>query len=193
MRYFPLAPVGVSDVDGTMAFYHQGAKDAEKEEDAFRYRPPIRAGAGKKEDGIPVVRLAAWLRNEILDRKLPSKLYGEYGDDSRIPKVVMKIDIEGMEHIVVPDLITSGVLCQTVDYMFMEMHWWEFSMTSNTNITSGLRGGIILQSDTEARDYFHHLLQAFHAPRSGECKTSAIDLLDDESYLHDGVPFPSPV
>ena len=75
MRYFPLAPVGVSDVDGTMAFYHQGAKDAEKEEDAFRCRPPIRAGAGKKEDGIPVVRLAAWLRNEILDRKLPSKLW----------------------------------------------------------------------------------------------------------------------
>jgi len=191
MRYHPIL-AGVSDVDGTMSFYHQGF-DKNKQENGFR---SIKAkDKEQEEEVVPVIRLASWLRDEILDRTLPDQVYGSYGDD-KAPKVVMKMDIEGMELIVLPDLISSGILCQTVDYVFMELHWWPLTLeaptTSTATVTtsSGLRGGLHLPEGKMSRDFAKHLIQAFHAPRSGECKTTKIDLQDDESYLHDGIPFP---
>jgi hypothetical protein len=38
------------------------------------------------------------------------------------PKVVMKMDIEMAEWLVLPDLLTSGVLCRDVDAMLAEFH-----------------------------------------------------------------------
>ena len=185
MRYYPVF-AGVSDTDGTMSFYHEA--NNRNEEWGFG----VHSWHGGKEEVVPVIRLASWLRDEVLDRQLPDHLYGTYNNNTK-PKVVMKMDIEGMELIVLPDLISSGVLCQTVDYLFMELHWWKLVLPSPpARPLGGLRGGLNLNEGGKAsRDFAIHLIQAFHAPRSGECKTEHIDLLDDESYLHDGVPFPT--
>lgn len=186
MRYYPIH-AGVSDMDGNMSFYHE--QHNRNEEWGFSVRDN-----GGREEVVPVIRLASWLRDQILDRQLPDHVYGADTNKADKPKVVMKMDIEGMELIVLPDLITSGVLCQTVDYLFMELHWWSLVLTPpprSASSDAGLRGGLSLpKGGVASRDYAKHLIQAFHAPRSGECRTEAIDLLDDESYLHDGVPFP---
>ena len=39
------------------------------------------------------------------------------------PKVIMKLDVEGMEYLLMPDLISSGSLCQIVDVIFGEFHF----------------------------------------------------------------------
>lgn len=98
--------------------------------------------------------------------------------------------------IVLPDIIASGVLCQTVEYLFMELHWWPLTLeappTKNNKTSTGRRrGGLRLPDGKLSRDYAQHLIQAFHAPRSGECRTTQIALQDDESYLRDGIPFPT--
>ena len=190
MRYHPIH-AGVSDIDGTMSFYHE--RSNKNEEWGFSVRDN-----GGQEEVVPVIRLASWLRDNVLDRQPPDVIYGiDTANTINKPKVVMKMDIEGMELIVLPDLITSGVLCQTVDYLFMELHWWSLVLppppTSPVSSgAAGLQGGLYLtEGGVASRDYAKHLIQAFHAPRSGECRTEKIELLDDESYLHDGVPFPT--
>jgi hypothetical protein len=94
----------------------------------------------------------------------------------------MKMDIEGMEFQVLPDLLVSGALCQTVDYAFGEMH---HRMTIEY---SHARGGIQLNGLKQNKAFCDHLFQIFHAAR--HCRTSRFDILDDEAYLHDGIALP---
>ena len=179
-RYHPVL-AGVSDSNGTLTFFHNN--DAINEEWGF--------GVNKLDDKstpveVPTIRLAKWLNEEILDRKLPLTAYGNY--TSVDPKVIMKLDIEGMEYAVIPDLMFSGTLCRTVDYIFGEFHDWT-NVDLPPNEKTG-RGGLRLKPRRENILFRDNLLKAFNSLRSPECKTVEFDLKDDESYLHDGVPLP---
>jgi FkbM family methyltransferase len=171
-RYYFLG-AGVSDQGGEMTFYHLGV-DADHEEWGFG----MTGGGDSVPEVVPVVRLADWLLENIKNRQITDEPFVK----SKPPTVVMKMDVEGMEYLLLPDLIVSGALCQTVDYAFGEMHQW-------MNIKySHARGGLTLNETQQKQDFSDHLFQIFHAAR--HCRTTRFDLLDDEAYLHDGIPLP---
>jgi FkbM family methyltransferase len=182
-KYIPIH-AGVSDQEGSLTFYHQD--DANRGELGFSSDP--RSGRKTTAVEVPVIRLSSWLREHIHDRLLPKMVYG--ASDIH-PKVVMKLDIEIMEYIVLPDLLFSSVLCETVDHIFGEFHNLEKFPPVNLkpNEMTG-RGGLQLKDVTEKRQYEVNLLKAFHSLRSGDCKTREFQLLDDESYWADGLPLP---
>ena len=90
----------------------------------------IRARNARGMDGVaevvPIIRLATFLLEEIRDRTLPEIVHGSHAS-SIGPKVVLKIDVEGMEFVILPDLVTSGALCQTVDFCFGEVKNFVYS------------------------------------------------------------------
>jgi hypothetical protein len=80
-----------------------------------------------------------------------------------------------------PDLILSGSLC-SLDMIFGEFH----PAFAPLNFP-GHR--VPLQSTKQAKNFEDALLTAISASRN--CKTRFI-VGDDEAYLHDGMPLPSP-
>jgi hypothetical protein len=97
----------------------------------------------------------------------------------------MKMDIEVYEFIVFPDLVVQGSLCNAVDSVFGEFHFWPrlFPLTfPDHNIT--------LDKVDDAIHYTKSLIRALHA--SLDCRT-VFTMGDDESYYMDSVPWPTPL
>lgn len=69
---------------------------------------------------VKVNRLSDWINNEIQDRIIPES--DSTIDETIAPRVMMKMDVEMAEWIVLPDLISSGVLCQSIDTLLDEFH-----------------------------------------------------------------------
>ena len=103
------------------------------------------------------------------------------------PKVIMKLDVEGMEYLLLPDLISSGALCQVVDVIFGEFHYKDkfFPLVDKTTTLQ-------LRTPLDARHYKSQLLQLLKYSKL-HCKTSDNIYLnaDDETYPNDGIPLPS--
>lgn len=132
-----------------------------------------------------VLRLSDWLIQQIAKRQVPSETFGKYDK----PAVVMKLDIENAEFHVIPDLVSSGALCATVDYCFGEFHVQAKYPPVNVppNPRTG-RGGLHLENSGQKRIFKKQILLALQSLRSSECKLTAFDDLDDESYWNDPVP-----
>jgi len=79
-------------------------------------------------------------------------------------KIVMKLDIEGAEHNILPRLIMTGALCR-VDVLFMEQHMWQLTAPQQD----------VLRQSTD-------LFPA--VARAAGCKTE-MSMLDDETYFDD--------
>mmetsp|Transcript_639 Transcript_639/g.1463 ORF Transcript_639/g.1463 Transcript_639/m.1463 type:complete len:295 (+) Transcript_639:161-1045(+) len=167
-------PAGVSDRDGNLTFYHQGGEKEEQSEEWGFGMTEYRRGKGTAVN-IPVVRLAQWLKDEIKDRKMPSRVHG---DGDMPPKVVMKMDVESAEYAVLPDLAYTGVACELVDFIFGEFHGVDVKYEDT---------GLELSHEV-SRDKLRATVEFLNSVR--ECKTTLVEE-DDEAYLHDGVPFPT--
>ena len=100
------------------------------------------------------------------------------------PKVVMKLDMEGMEFVTLPDLMMSGILCKTVDDVFGEFHYEPFFFPMRRP-----KQGILIKHGKEARDVAKVIRKQFS--KSLHCKTT-LCIGDDETYLHDPRPLPKP-
>ena len=72
--------------------------------------------SSKKPSQIKLLRLSGFLKNVVGTRKIPS-----VGVMKRPPKIVMKMDIEGSEVDVMPDLIFTGGL-QYINAIMIEWH-----------------------------------------------------------------------
>jgi hypothetical protein len=164
--------VGASDKDKNVTFYHQDGV-AELGFSLKKRAKDARAVT------VPVIRLASWVEQHVNQRTIPSKPYGDYGD--RLPTVVMKMDIEGSEYIVLPDLMLSGALCG-IDFIFGEFHP-EFAPLD----FPGSR--LPLKNYQEVETVTKLLLGAI--PSSRNCKTAIMNL-DSEQYIFDGMPLPEP-
>ena len=70
-----------------------------------------------KSSNVTLLRLSEFLINVVRTRKIPTKFY----DPKFPPKVVMKMDIEGSEIDVLPDLIFTGSL-QYINRLMIEWH-----------------------------------------------------------------------
>jgi hypothetical protein len=180
-KYYPII-AGVSDQAGNLTFYHMN--DEAQKEWGFNAIQPQVGGEEKDLVTVPVVRLAEFLMDEIRDREMPSTVYGKY---PRGPRVIMKMDIEGMEYVTLPDLVASGALCTTVDFCFGEFHSHDYFFPMNRTET---HGGLYLKNAKQALEFSAELVRVLHSAQN--CKTE-YSTLDDESYLTDGKSFPKPI
>lgn len=191
LRYHPV-PMGVSDQDAYITFYHQ-------DNNPEKYGKELGFSAAKKyqdqkkateknvtiiETKIEVIRLSRWLKENIYQRSLPDKKF------ALPPKVLMKLDVEGMEYILLPDLFLSGILCQTVDVITTELHFKQIIDIPPNSMTG--RGGIKLNSKDDRMKLANGLFTALHSLRNNDCLLKRIEMLDDESYFLDGHPYPEP-
>lgn len=87
--------------------------------------------------------------------------------------VVMKVDVEGAEHILLPHMIITGALCR-VDLVFAETHGFGEVVAA---------GGV---TDGDFRAFFKEYVQKYDKQ---SCKTRFRDL-DDESFGSSDFPLP---
>ena len=171
-HYHPIF-AGVSDVEGNLTFYHMN--DGANMEFGFNsLRTQNARGVEGQAEVVPVIRLATFILEEIHGRRLPDKVYGSYASVIG-PKVILKMDIEGLEYIVLPDLVTSGALCQTVDFCFGELHPQYFFFPINRTET---HGGLYLENANAGKAFGDSLIRALHSSR--HCKT-IYDVDDDRA------------
>lgn len=178
---YEFIPAGIGDQDGNMTFYH--LHDERFNEWGFttaRTHDPI--GFPGQEEHVPVIRLARWLEEEVRNRALPAIVFGEYEQSQ--PKVLMKFDVEGLEFVVLPDLLVSGALCNTVDFVFGEFHYQDFFYPLRFP-----EHDLVLRDSGEAHQFAQDAVKMMQVSRS--CRTR-YDGRDDESYLKDGMPLPEP-
>ena len=95
------------------------------------------------------------------------------------PKVVMKMDIEGSEYVVLPDLLVRGAVCG-IDHIFGEFHP-HFTPLNFTGMNDPLR------KQTDASRLIDAMELALSSSR--QCETG-FQNLDDEAYLIDATPLP---
>jgi hypothetical protein len=213
---------GASDEDGMMTFYHVGRGDRTLERgfstNGGKCRPR-RDGNGKTrivdctEEAVKVVRLSSWIDREVHGRIIPEDMMeGRTRQTSSKekkkkkkkkktttttlpPRVVMKMDIETSEFLVLPDLLTSGVLCRDVDALIGEFH--TASHSGDYPISFPRRGGgggeedgggaWTLDTPADADRLKDEMIGLVR--RNPNCKTEIV-IGDDETYERDGMPWP---
>jgi Methyltransferase FkbM domain len=155
-------PLAVSDLDNaTLEFYHQPSDLRHNvSEWGFTSDPARKSGA---IENVRSLHLSKWLDNHVRGRIIPKVPHGGEHAHKIGPRVVMKMDIEGAEYEVLPDLITSGALCGSVDFWFGEFHRFEKELVNS---------------------YYNPLKKSKH------CRTKFQEI-DDEAYLRDGVSLPN--
>jgi len=181
-RYTPLL-AGVSNANGNMTFYHTHLEKMESEVGFSAVAAKTLYGNDATPKTVKIIRLATWIHDEIQERVIP-KSHGQIMD----PKVILKLDVEGLEYKVFPDLLTTGALCQNIDHLIGEFHYGPgnhnfFPM----NLTSD--GTHKLNQRKDGKALAMQLLRMVDI--SENCRTT-ISLDDDESYLTDPHPYPSP-
>lgn len=174
-RYTPIF-AGASNRDGNLTFFHSNPNNPS--ENGF-------SAHGKKagiQRIVPIIRLASWIQNEVEGRDIPKPHF-----NSGPPKVVMKLDIEGLEFRVFPDLITTGALCNNVHYLLGEFHHRNHGYMYPMNLT------------VDGQHALHHKMEGLQLEKemfrlidiSDNCMTR-YTLKDDESYTTDPHKLPSP-
>jgi hypothetical protein len=240
--HYHFIQAGVSDTSGSMTFYHVGRGDKllERGFTTNKNKCNCTAKTGGKEKECPeeiveVVRLSDWIDREVHGRIIPAITTSATTSSSASsstttetttkttavmvlpPKVVMKMDIEMAEWLVLPDLLTSGVLCRDVDAMLAEFHTGgrhknEFpiqfasqppqpqseqsqlqqmqqqQLQSSASNNATTMSSWTLESYLDAEQLKHEMMNMIlHNPN---CKTLVVEG-DDESYGRDGMPWPS--
>lgn len=196
---YTVIPAGASDQNGTMTFYKQGGHDDRVNNEwgfsnVHDYRNQTAKVTNPSESiiTVPAIRLSDWLHYHIFQRRIP-EVPPSYIEEQQQhttlslppspppkPKLGMKMDIEGSEYTVFPDLIHTGTACR-FDFIFGEFH----SMFGHVDPLDGHR--IPLTSIKELQEYEWALKTVLQAAR--QCPVQWFSI-DDESYLHDGQPLP---
>jgi len=216
---YRLVQAGVSDEDGEMEFYHVGRGDKALERG---FSAQVEKCKKKKKIDCPgevakVVRLSGWIDREVHGRIIPAakptegrrtrqtsteeeeEEEGEEGTSNIStlpPKVVMKMDIEFYEFLVLPDLLTSGVLCRDVDALMVEFHTskrasgdYPISFPNRSGEEGGGSGGPwTLATNEDAGRLRDEMIGMVR--RNPNCRTEIV-VRDDETHESDGMPWPA--
>ena len=120
---------------------------------------------------VPAVALSRFILDEVVGRSLPH----HDATTGVVPRVLMKMDIEGSEYEVLPELMSTGALCH-VDTVVLE---WHPEVASNNAVAAmepvlrWLDGAVTAHDGSTTR-----------------CVAPTVSAVDDESYLHDGQAAP---
>jgi hypothetical protein len=176
--------MAASTIDGEADFFLDG-------EAADRYRQPgssLVAWAPEHERvRVRTFDLARYLLEEVAPRRFDND-DGQDGEDKSSsrppPAVLMKVDVEGLEHRLLPHLIATGALCRTpVRQVFLETHLWGDEWRSS--------GGMDTLQFIEFFNEFVAGQRANGTAAAEACPTQILDL-DDEMYDTSAVPLPAP-
>ncbi|OEU17911.1 hypothetical protein FRACYDRAFT_159636, partial [Fragilariopsis cylindrus CCMP1102] len=166
-----------SDINGNMTFYHQGYDDNQNNEWGFSN---VHDYQKRNESEL-------FDNNYTINTKYHSKeivpairLRNNNTIAGKPPILGMKMDIEGSEYIVLPDLIHSNTLCQ-FQFIFGEFHFWF------APIQHSVGHRVSLDTVKELMEYEWAIIKIIESSRN--CLIRWITS-DDESYLHDGIPLP---
>lgn len=177
---------GASNTNGNVKFYHSHLEKSDFENGFSAVTPKTLYGKNATSRTVRIIRLASWIQDEIEGREIP--IITQHSGEVLPPKVIMKLDIEGLEFKVFPDLLTSGALCNNIHYLMGEFHfhpgninYFPISLTSD--------GKNILTNRHGARQLANQLLHMVNI--SENCMTK-IALEDDESYPIDPHDLPQP-
>jgi hypothetical protein len=119
-----------------------------------------------KRAKVRVIDLAAWIQQYVLNRKLPLRPVLERYPS---PTLAMKMDIEGGEVDLLPQLLRSRVLC-AFSVVFIEYH---------ARLLRGTHAEVALSWPEQ-----------FQENASQVCRATQFLSMDDETFLHDGMPLP---
>lgn len=157
------------------------------------------AGAGVRVRTIDLARLV---------RELDLRLRRVAADASTRGQLVMKIDIEGSEYAALLQMIETEILC-AVDDIFIEWHtstapvrgWGKRPMGIGEGRDTQSRNPrwtpSVEQRNQSARGMIQSGLRAAigvavaRARQEPGCRTGLLHVEDDETYLHDLVPYPA--
>jgi hypothetical protein len=128
----------------------------------------------KEKTRVRTVNLARYILEEVMGASTGTE-EGEGGVEGEKPIVVMKIDVEGLEHEMVPHLVLTGALCK-LHTVFYEPHLWG-------RVTS--EGGVEDQAFISFFEWF---------ARTRDHKACPVNFLnlDDETYDTSVKPLPQP-
>ena len=110
---------GASNADGNFTMYHSAFEKEEWETGFSAVTPKTLYGNDATARTVEIIRLATWIQNEIEGRRLPQTIHSDIWED---PKVIMKLDAEGLEFKIFPDLLTTGALCNNIHFLMGEFH-----------------------------------------------------------------------
>lgn len=184
-RYHPIM-AGASNADGNFTFYHSAFEKEEWETGFSAVTTRTLYGHNATARVVEIVRLASWIQDEIQDRIIPDQFYSEVYSE---PRVVMKLDVEGLEFRVFPDLLATGALCNNVHFLMGEFHTHPGENHNYYPIDVTSDGRHVLSHANEGKALARELL---HVVDVAENCPTRVSLEDDESYLKDPHPLPSP-
>ena len=183
-RYIPIL-AGASNNDGNFTFFHDHLVKEYSETGFSALASKTLYGHDATKKNVPIIRLASWIRKEIEGRQLPKPHSDVMASE---PKVIMKLDIEGLEFTVFPDLLTTGALCNNIHFLMGEFHYAPGNHNYYPmNLTSD--GKHKLQHRKEGQKLAIDMLHLIDITDS--CMTR-YSLDDDESYRTDPHELPSP-
>ena len=194
---YTFIPAALGTSSGELTFYTNGAISAGSQHEDWGFGVTDRVGRCEHDRNcranvllngtlhavavrVPSVSFDAVLA-QISRRRIPHEDLG-----GRHPKVLIKMDIEGAEFEAIPAAMLSGQLCHTVDYISVEWHARLAPLALMPNQSLDLR------TEASARATANVLRAAIRdGVRAGRpsCRTE-LDEVDDETYVHDGVPLP---
>ena len=149
----------VSVTDGTADFYADRAPPEFNEPGASLL--PWRQSVDKVT--VQTVDLARYINQHVGRRRV---------DPEQPNKVVMKLDIEGLEHELFPALIVTGAVCNHVDSIFHETHGW-----------GGVEYGGV--KDAVFQSFFYNFIKA----HPQQCPLT-LEYVDDETFDTSTFPLP---
>jgi len=116
-------------------------------------------GAGDETTSVVTIRIADFINNVVATRRLP-----QGKEEGLPPAVIMKLDVEGKEMEVIPDLLLSGALAH-VDTLHVDWHIWANWQDPEARATK------------EAIEFFTRLGNRYNISHVAQ-----VDDMDDESY-----------
>ena len=159
--------------DGKANFYLDSDAPPQYHQPGSTLVPPGKDNPNKKEKTrVRTVDLARYILEEVVGVRGATE---EEGEEKEKPIVVMKLDVEGSEHEIVPHLVMTGALCK-VHTVFYEAHLWG-RVTSEEGVEDA---AFISFFEWFARERDHKA-----------CPVNFLDL-DDETYDTSVKPLPTP-
>lgn len=134
--------------------------------DGGQYTSDIVKGTLSK---VRQIRIADFIKGVVATRRLEGSLESK---TQHPPSVVMKLDVEGRELDVIPDLVMSGAL-QHIDHLHVD--WTRDEWTNRTLVDQLSEAMSVLSRMSQERGLLH---------------TTEVIGLEDESYLYYNGPLP---
>jgi hypothetical protein len=140
----------------------------------------------------PGAALARWIQKEIVGRRLPEKVHGNYNATSPngTGKIVLKLDVPGMEMLLSPRPTLRVTICQAIDLAYGE--WTSYrgdDVYYNPVTGQGALSSKLFEDRAKAATHIATTWKTLTS--TAYCKTKWLGLAQDEKQLKENIPLPA--